>query len=103
MLRYSLADGTRPWDLVGDDLDEAIAARDASRHTSKPSTQTSQSFKTRMKPVARKSLTPLINGSPSFRSFKAKTSKAKARRPCRRTTTGLDSFSTSRCSRSCGT
>ena len=27
-LRYSLADGTRPWELVGDDLDEAIAARD---------------------------------------------------------------------------
>src|SRR5580692_11557357 len=27
-LRYSLADGTRPWELVGDDLDEAIAARE---------------------------------------------------------------------------
>ncbi|HYL16019.1 MAG TPA: site-specific integrase, partial [Terriglobales bacterium] len=27
-LRYSLADGTRPWEPVGDDLDEAIAARD---------------------------------------------------------------------------
>jgi integrase len=27
-LRYSLADGTRPWDQVGDDLDEAIAARE---------------------------------------------------------------------------
>jgi hypothetical protein len=27
-LRYSLADGTRPWEHVGDDLDEAIAARD---------------------------------------------------------------------------
>ena len=26
-LRYSLADGTRPWEHVGDDLDEAIAAR----------------------------------------------------------------------------
>lgn len=26
-LRYSLVDGTRPWELVGDDLDEAIAAR----------------------------------------------------------------------------
>ena len=26
-LRYSLADSTRPWDHVGDDLDEAIAAR----------------------------------------------------------------------------
>ena len=25
-LRYSLADGTRPWEHVGDDLDEAIAA-----------------------------------------------------------------------------
>jgi integrase len=27
-LRYSLADGTRPWEHVGDDLDEAIAARE---------------------------------------------------------------------------
>ena len=27
-LRYSLADGSRPWDHVGDDLDEAIAARE---------------------------------------------------------------------------
>lgn len=27
-LRYSLADGTRPWEYVGDDLDEAIAARE---------------------------------------------------------------------------
>jgi hypothetical protein len=27
-LRYSLADGARPWEHVGDDLDEAIAARE---------------------------------------------------------------------------
>jgi hypothetical protein len=27
-LRYSLADGTRPWEHVGDDLDEAISARE---------------------------------------------------------------------------
>jgi len=27
-VRYSLADGTRPWEHVGDDLDEAIAARE---------------------------------------------------------------------------
>src|SRR5579862_5762582 len=27
-LRYSLADGTRPWEHVADDLDEAIAARE---------------------------------------------------------------------------
>lgn len=27
-LRYSLADGSRPWEHVGDDLDEAIAARE---------------------------------------------------------------------------
>src|SRR6201982_188482 len=26
-LRYSLADGTRPWESVGDDLDSAIDAR----------------------------------------------------------------------------
>jgi hypothetical protein len=27
-LRYSLADGARPWEPVGDDLDDAIVARD---------------------------------------------------------------------------
>lgn len=27
-LRYSLADGTRPWEHLGDDLDDAIAARE---------------------------------------------------------------------------
>ena len=27
-LRYSLADSTRPWEHVGDDVDEAIAARE---------------------------------------------------------------------------
>ena len=27
-LRYSLADGTRPWEHVGDDPDEAITARE---------------------------------------------------------------------------
>jgi len=27
-LRYSIADGCRPWEQVGDDLDEAIAARE---------------------------------------------------------------------------
>ncbi|MBV8052629.1 MAG: hypothetical protein JOZ80_15670, partial [Acidobacteriaceae bacterium] len=27
-LRYSLADGTSPWEHVGDDLDEAITARE---------------------------------------------------------------------------
>jgi hypothetical protein len=27
-LRYSLTDGTRPWEHVDDDLDEAIAARE---------------------------------------------------------------------------
>ena len=26
-LRYSLADGTRPWEAVGDDLDSAIDAQ----------------------------------------------------------------------------
>ncbi len=31
-LRYSLADGVRPWEYVGDDLDAHVSA---SRHTSK--------------------------------------------------------------------
>jgi hypothetical protein len=46
-LRYSLADGNRPWEHVGNDLDEAIA----SRRTSKLSKQTFPSSKIRMKPA----------------------------------------------------
>ena len=69
-LRYSLADGTRPWQHVGDDLDEAIAARERKQAYFE---------------------TLFINGSPSFSFSRAKTSKARARRRCGRTTTALDS------------
>jgi len=39
-LRYSLADGTRPWKPVGDDLDAAIDAQKRKQAYSKLSTQT---------------------------------------------------------------
>ena len=51
--------------------------------------------------LGRKSPTPFISGSLSLRSFKAKTNKAKARRPCGRTTTARVSSLTSLLSRIC--
>ena len=47
----------------------------ANRHTSKLSTAIVRSFRTKTKPVGRKSRTPCISGSLSFSSFRAKTSK----------------------------
>ena len=49
----------------------------ASRHTSTLSTQTFPSFKGRVTRVGRKSQTPCTSGSPSYSSFRAKTSKVK--------------------------
>jgi hypothetical protein len=74
-LRYSLADGTRPWEAVGDDLDAAIDARSASRRISKLWMPMSRSFRTKTKPVGRKSRTPSISGSLSFNFFRAKTNR----------------------------
>jgi len=45
-LRYSLADGTRPWEAVGDDLDSAIDAQKR-----KQAMQTFPSLKTTTNPV----------------------------------------------------
>jgi hypothetical protein len=102
-LRYSLADGTRPWEHVGDDVDEAIARVNASRPTSMLSTQTYPSFKTRTMLSERKSRTLCISGSPSFSFSRAKTSKERARRRCGLTITGLGSFLTSLCRTICVT
>ena len=94
-LRYSVAEGTRPWEHAGDDLDEAIAARERKQAYFELSTQTSRSFKIRTTPVGRKSRMRSINGSPSFSFFREKTSKARARRRFGHTTTASASFSTS--------
>jgi hypothetical protein len=67
----------------------------ASRHTSMLSTQTCPSFTNRTMLVAQKSPTPFISGSLSFSCFRAKTSRARARRRCGRTTTASASFPTS--------
>ncbi len=42
-LRYSLADGTRPWEAVGDDLDAAIDAQKRKQGFSKLLMQMSES------------------------------------------------------------
>jgi len=81
-LRYSHADGTRPWESVGDDLDAAIDAQKRKQAYLKPSMRTFRSSKTTTNPVGRKSLMPFFSGSPSFNFFRAKTNRARAKRHC---------------------
>ena len=102
-LRYSLPDGTRPWEIVGDDLDEAIAARERKQayfealDANVPVVQDQDD-------LGRTKITDLcINGSPSFSCFMAKTSKAKARRRCELTTTAWAPFSISLRRTTCAT
>src|SRR5262249_38978413 len=79
-LRYSLADGTRPWEHVGDDLDEAIAARDR-KQAYFEALEANVPVNQDRDDTARKKITDArINGWPSFSSCKAKTSKARVRR-----------------------
>jgi hypothetical protein len=101
-LRYSLADGTRPWEHVGDDLDEAIAARER-KQAYFEALDTCRSFKTKMTPVGLELRMLSINGSQSFNCSKPKTNKARARRRCQRTTTASASFSTSQPRTTCAT
>jgi hypothetical protein len=66
--------------------------RSGSRHISKLWMPMSWSFRTKTKPVGRKSRTPCISGSRSFNFFRAKTNRARAKRHCERTTTRLGFF-----------
>ena len=89
-LRYSLADSTRPWGSTSATISMRRSRPvNASRHTSTLSTQTCPSFKTRTMLLARRSQMQCINGSPSFSSSKAKTSKARDSSP-RRGSCGSD-------------
>src|SRR5215470_10565523 len=74
-LRYSLADGTRPWEHVGDDLDEAIAARERKQAYFEALDANVPVVQNQTKVVGRKSRTLSISGSLNFSSFKEKTSK----------------------------
>ena len=94
-LRYSLADGSRPWEHVGDDLDEAIAARERKQAYFEALDADVPVVHDQDESGGTKSLTRSISGSPSFTSFRAKTNKARARRRCGRTTTASDSSSIS--------
>jgi hypothetical protein len=103
LLRYSLADGTRPWEHVGDDLDEAIAARERKQacfealDANVPVVQDQNE-------VGRTKITDAVySGSPSCSSFRVRTSRARVGRRCGRTTTVWASFSTSLRKTTCAT
>jgi hypothetical protein len=79
-LRYSLSDGTRPWESVGDDLDSAIDAQkrkqayfeslDANLPVIQDQDESGQTEIT----------DAVFQGSPSFSYFRAKTNRARAKR-----------------------
>jgi hypothetical protein len=111
--KVNLGRGRRPADLTGPYFLRSLTAPvrgntaattsmrqsppgSVSTHISKLLRPTSQSSKTRMKLGGRRSRMLCINGSPSFNSSKAKTSRARARRRCGHTTTASASSSTSR-------
>jgi hypothetical protein len=100
-LRYSLADGTRPWEAVGDDLDSAIDAQKRKQAYFAALDATFRLFKTKTNPVGQKSLMLPFSGSPSFSFFRGKTNRGRVKKRCERTTTALDSSSTSLSSRTC--
>jgi hypothetical protein len=102
-LRYSLADGTRPWEPVGDDLDAAIDAQKRKQAYFEALDANVPVVQEHAESVGRKSLMLCFSGSPSFSFFRAKTNRARAKRLCGRTTTASDSSSTSLPSRTCGT
>ena len=100
-LRYSQPDGSRPWELVGNNLDEAIEAqkrKQAYFDALKADVPVAQEDAGRL---GRKLRMQFSRGYPSFSSSGAKTSRAKATRPSARTLIGWASFSTSPSSAGC--
>jgi hypothetical protein len=90
-LRYSLADGTRPWEHVGDDLDEAIAARERKQacfealDANVPVLQDQDD-------AGRTKIADVYQWFAELQLFQGKDQWAKASRRCEHTTIGLDSF-----------
>jgi len=96
-LRYSLANGTRPWEHVGDDLDEAIAARER-KQAYFEALDANVPVVQHQDDAGRTKITDAVyQWFAELQLSRAKTSKARARRRCGRTTTGLGSFLTSLC------
>jgi hypothetical protein len=101
-LRYSLTDGTRPWEPVGDDLDAAIDAQKRKQAYFEALDANVPVVQDQDESGRTKITDAVFIGSLSFSSFRAKTNRARARRLCERITTGSDSSSTLLSSRACG-
>lgn len=70
VVRYSLADGARPWEAVGDDLDEAIAARERKQAYFEAVDANVPVVQDQDEAGRAKSRTLSTSGSPSFNCFK---------------------------------
>src|SRR5258708_9093938 len=88
-LRYSLADGTRPWET---NSSRQSTPRSASRHISKLWMPMSRSFRTKTKPVGRQSRTPCISASLSFTFFSQKNNRTRGKSHYERTTSASGFF-----------
>jgi hypothetical protein len=100
-LRYSLADGTRPWELVGDDLDAVIDAQNRKQayfealDANVPVVQDHDD-------AGRTKITDAVyQWFAELQLFQGKDQQGKSERRCELTTTALNSSSTSLSSRTC--
>jgi hypothetical protein len=100
-LRYSLADGTRPWELVGDDLDSAIDSQKRKQAFFEALDANVPVIQNQDETGRTKITDAVYQCFAELQLFQAKTSRERARRRCGHTTTASDSSSTSQRRRTC--
>jgi hypothetical protein len=95
-LRYSLGDGTRPWEHVDDDLDGAIAAWE-SKHAYFEALDANVPVVQDQENAGRTKITDAVyQWFAELQLFQGKDQQGKSEKTLRATTTGLGSFLTSR-------
>ncbi len=102
-LRYSLADGTRPWEPVGDDLDAAMDAQKRKQAYFEALDANVPVIQDQDESGRTKITDAVFQWFAELQLFPVKTNRVRARKRCGLTTTASDFSSTSRRSRTCGT
>jgi hypothetical protein len=100
-LRYSLADGTRPWELVGYDLDSAIDSQKRKQAYFEALDANVPVIQNQDETGRMKITDAVYQWLAELQLFQGKTSRERARRRCGHTTTASDSSSTSQRRRTC--
>jgi hypothetical protein len=101
-LRYSLADGTRPWEGVGDDLDSAIDAQKRKQAYFEALDADVPVIQDQDETGRTKITDAVYQWFAELQLFQGKDQQARAKRHCERTTTVSDFSWTLPPSRTCG-